>query len=98
METNANCETPDFTSAELNTDFRLSERKHRYEETDIGTTYGITATFTDLSGNFFKKSIDDISVAKETVEKIIDFLKREKVSFFHFESVIEDILFEQNIV
>ncbi len=98
METNANSETLIFNSDDLKTSFMLSERKHNYEETDINTTYGITASFTDSLGKHFEKSVDDISAVKENVEEIIKCLKNEKVSFFHFESVIEDILLEQNII
>lgn len=98
METNANSEALNFNSEDLKVTFGLTERKHSYEETDINTTYGITASFTDLSGKHFEKSVYDISEMKEIVEEIIFRLKNEKVSFFHFESVIEDILFDQIII
>lgn len=98
MESSTNSDTLNFGSDNLEITYRLSERKHRYEETDINTTYGVTAYFNDSLGKQHTKTVNDISSVKETVEEIIVLLENEKVSLYHFEAVIEDVLFERNIL
>ena len=61
-------------------------------------TYGITAIFTDTNGKCSKKAVNDISSVKENVEKIMNILTENKVSFYHFEDLIEDILFDEALI
>lgn len=98
MDTNQSTETSIIQSEDLEVTFRLSERNHRYEETQITRTYGIEASFIDSEGKMLEKSVNDISSVKSIVEKIIFRLREEKVSFFHLESVIEDLLFAEGIL
>lgn len=98
METTQSAETPVIIPEDCEIRLSLSSREHSYEETDITKTYGIAAVFTDSDGNSSEKIINDVSSVKENVERIINILTENRVSYFHLEAVIEDILFEENIL
>lgn len=98
MKSNQSTELPVILSEDCETELSLFSHEHRYEETDITRTYGISAVFTDSDGKRHEKAISDISFIKENVERIIDILKQNEVSYFHLEAVIEDILFNEAII
>lgn len=98
MESNQSTEIPVIFSEDCEIQFSLFFREHKYEETEITRTYGITAVFMDFGGNRFEKIISDISSVRENVENIIKRLIENKVSFYHLEAVIEDILTEEAII
>lgn len=98
MESTQSSEATAIFSEDCEIKLSLFSREHKYEETDITQTYGITAVFTDSGGNRFRKVISDISSVKENVERIISLLTENRVSYFHLEAVIEDILFEEAMI
>lgn len=98
MNPNQSAETPVILTEDCETQLSLFSREHRYEETDIIRTYGISAVFTDSDGKRHEKAINDISSVKENVGRIIDILKQNEVSYFHLEAVIEDILFNDTMI
>lgn len=98
MISNLSTETPVIPSEDCEIKLSLFSREHSYEETDINRTYGISAVFTDTDGKRHEKAISDISFVKENVERIIDMLKQNEVSYFHLEAVIEDILFKESMI
>ncbi len=78
------------SDAETQTDYYLVTSKHYYEELGLLTVYGIKARFINE-----EKIINDISLNKSTVNKLIDLLKDNKVEFCHFENIIEDALLSE---
>lgn len=98
MNPNQSAETPVILPEDCETQLSLFSREHRYEETDITHTYGISAVFTDFDGKRHEKAISDISFVKKNVERIMDILRQNKVSYFHLEAVIEDILFNDALI
>lgn len=64
----------------------------RYEvlEEDQIFSYGVCARL----GNGDFCTVDNISTSRNKIEKLIDFLVRNEISFVHFSDVIEDFLAE----
>ena len=91
-------EGPSTLSEDCEIELSLFSREHKYEETDITRTFGITAVFTGSDGKRHEKIITDISSDKKNVERIKDILTENKISYFHIEAVIEDIILEDKIV
>ncbi|MBQ4627191.1 MAG: hypothetical protein IJB45_08090 [Clostridia bacterium] len=98
MDSNQQAEKPMIMSENSKTDFSFFSREHRYEESDIALTYGIKAVFTDSDGKTTEKTVFDITSVRKNIERIIDKLTENKVSVFHLEAVIEDIIFEENMI
>lgn len=95
------CENSDSEASfqcDLKTEYTVSERTKEYEDLPYSRTYGITACFTNSDGNRIEKTISDVSLKKETVENLIKTLTENKVSFYHFEAVVEDTLFEETFI
>ncbi len=78
------------SDAETQTDYYLVTSKHYYEELGLLTVYGIKAQYINE-----EKTIEDISLNKSTVKRLIYLLEENKVEFYHFEAVIEDMLFSE---
>ncbi len=77
-------------SSETKTEYSLITSKHHYEELGFLTVYGIKARFINE-----EKIINDISLNKSTVEKLLFLFEENKVEFCHFEAVIEDMLLSE---
>lgn len=78
------------SSSQAQTEYSLFTSKHRYEELGFLTVYGIKARFVNE-----EKIINDISINKSTVKKLISLLEENKVEFCHFENIIEDMLLSE---
>ncbi len=98
MNSDCSAETLFLITEDCKIKLSLISREHTYEEVGIIRTYGITAIFTDTNGKRSEKAVNDISSVKENVEKIMNILTENKVSFYHFEDLIEDILFEEALI
>ncbi len=79
-----------FSSSDEQTEYSLVTGKHNYEDLGFLTVYGIKACSVNE-----EKTVDDISLNETTVKKLISLLKENKVEIYHFESVIEDMLFSE---
>lgn len=95
MNSDCSAEAPFIITEDCKTELSLNSRERAYEEVGIIRTYGITATFTDTDGKRSEKAVNDISSVKENVEKIMNILAENKVSFYHLEDFIEDVLLEE---
>lgn len=80
------------SSAEMLPEYSLVINNRYYEEVGFLTVYGIKANFMNK-----EKIIRDISSDESSVKNLIALLKGNKVEFCHFESVIEDVVFSENI-
>ena len=98
MNFDCSAEAPIIIAEDCRIKFSLISREHTYEEAEIIRTYGITAVFIDTNGKRSEKAVNDISSVKENVEKIINVLTENNVSFYHLVDVIEDILFEEVLI